>query len=397
MPTNKRRFEVIILGCSGGPISGKTCSFLLKPADVETVDIIQSDEDNGCLLALDAGSGLSNILDILDSKDKCTSFQLSNASYLLDLYPVSDSDNGNNGDAYRISDYLNLENMLLRIPFQSADSKSLNKSNYQIADLLLNKINGYLITHSHLDHVCSLVINSPGFTKKKEVYGLESTIEPIRKDLFNNSIWPDLVSMGIISLNYLEHNQPSRMISPRYEVTAFRLSHGKLCQDNRRFISSAFLITDLKYDYSMLFFGDVESDLCSGIDYNLFVWGKIAPLIRDDKFNTIFIECSTVDKPGPLYGHLTPSNLIYELLNLRKSIVCLDNTSISNLSYDDPYFQHLKVQPLRGLNVIIIHVKETTDNVNPRTLILEEVEILNKTHHLQINFSIGLSGISLLL
>ncbi|TID21920.1 hypothetical protein CANINC_003404 [Pichia inconspicua] len=404
MPHNRKLFELVILGCSGGPISGKTCSFLLKPTDVKTIDLINGNKEaKDSFFALDAGTGLSSILSMLDTKGK-EELNTIVSSFLLNLYPnctdVTDSKE-------TIYEFIDTRNMEIKSPFQDIeeidvwkgnDTARSNKqlSNYQISDILLNSINGYLITHSHLDHVCSLVINSPSFKKKKSVFGIPFTIDSIQKNLFNDEIWPDLVSKELIDLHKIKPEVRYTNISTRYSITAFELSHGKK-SDGTRYLSTAFLINDVKEDYNLLFFGDVESDLSSGTEMNSKVWNHVSPLINDDKLNSIIIECSTVDIPPPLFGHLIPTHLINECLNLRKKCIDLLNKSSKKLLPDDDFYRDYKEQPLEGLNMIIIHVKETLDNVNPRKLILKILKDLNIKYNLKIHFTIALSGISLLL
>lgn len=395
MPTNKNLFELTILGCSGGPISGKTCSFLLKPTDVSYNSIINGDNDS--FLAIDAGTGLTSMVNILKNKNEYLK-----SSFLLDLYSKNVENSELNPIVGLISTYINTNNLTLKTPFEDLvifnQQESEKKSNLQIADKLLNSINAYLITHSHLDHVTSLVINSPAFSTRKIVFGLKSTMDSIHENLFNGIVWPDLVLMNIISLNSMETNKTNSSISQRYSITPFQLSHG-IKQNKERYISTAFLINDLKFNYNILFFGDVESDIISNCNYNLIIWKYISPLIINDELNSIIIECSTVDKPPPLFGHMIPSNLIYEFSILRKQCIDLKfpHIKFQNLNHDNETYKKFDYQPLDGLNVIIIHVKETLDDINPRYLILNKLNSLNLNFNLKINFTMALSGLSFVL
>lgn len=394
MPTNKELFELTILGCSGGPISGKTCSFLLKPTDVTYTSIINGDDDS--FFAIDAGTGLTSMVNILKNKDEYLK-----SSFLLDLYSKNVQNDQIDPVTGLISTYINTNNLSIKTPFEdliNLNGKSDRKSNLQIADKLLNSINAYFITHSHLDHVTSLVINSPAFSTPKNVFGLKSTMDSIHENLFNGIIWPDLVSMDIVSLNPMEINKTNINLSKRYNITPFQLSHG-MKSINERYISTAFLINDSKFNYNILFFGDVESDITSNCKYNLTIWKYISPLIINDELNSIIIECSTVDKPPPLFGHMIPSNLIYELSILRKQCIDLKfpHIKIQNLSYDDETYKNFDYQPLNRLNVIIIHVKETLEDINPRYLILNKLNALNSNFNLKINFTMALSGLSFVL
>ena len=411
MPTNKKHFELIILGCSGGPISGKTCSFLLKPSDMPNTKLLDDTCKTKNLLALDAGTGLTSIVDILNREGK-EKLDYLKSSFLLELYPntfnvsregdVKDNENDNQVVKESIHHYIDTSNLDIKLPFYELGEIQSELTNYQITNKILNAIDGYFITHSHMDHISSLIINSPAFRSPKCIYGLHPTIDSIRKNLFNGSVWPDFVSMGIVNLTTMKPQISYDDICERYSIKAFEVSHGECSLENDsdsagRYPSTAFLITDNKFDYNMLFFGDVESDHSSNCHYNSKIWETISPLIINDRLSSIVIECSTVDMPPPLYGHMSPTNLVYEMLALRKHCVDYANgNDRETYGANDEYYRMQDMQPLDGLNVIVIHVKETVDKVNPRYLILRQLKLANEQHNLKIHYSIALSGLSLI-
>ncbi len=59
----------------------------------------------------------------------------------------------------------------------------------------LKKIDQVFLTHSHLDHVCSIafMVDAVGALREKPlvVYGIRETIEALKAHIFNNVIWPD--------------------------------------------------------------------------------------------------------------------------------------------------------------------------------------------------------------
>jgi cAMP phosphodiesterase len=59
----------------------------------------------------------------------------------------------------------------------------------------LKKIDYLFLTHSHLDHICSLpfILDKVGVHRAKplRVFGIEATIHALKTHIFNNTIWPD--------------------------------------------------------------------------------------------------------------------------------------------------------------------------------------------------------------
>jgi cAMP phosphodiesterase len=59
----------------------------------------------------------------------------------------------------------------------------------------MQKINTVFLTHSHLDHICSLplMLDTVGVhrTKPLRVFGIAATIHALKTHIFNNTIWPD--------------------------------------------------------------------------------------------------------------------------------------------------------------------------------------------------------------
>ena len=64
-----------------------------------------------------------------------------------------------------------------------------------IAISALQKIDTVFLTHSHLDHICSLplLLDAVGVQRSKplRVYGIAPTINALQVHIFNNVIWPD--------------------------------------------------------------------------------------------------------------------------------------------------------------------------------------------------------------
>jgi cAMP phosphodiesterase len=58
-------------------------------------------------------------------------------------------------------------------------------------------VSTYLITHPHLDHISGFVINTASFqhtSRPKRLAALSTTIDAIKTHIFNDVIWPNMVS-----------------------------------------------------------------------------------------------------------------------------------------------------------------------------------------------------------
>lgn len=386
MPTNRRIFELTILGCSGGPLSDRTCSYLLKPSRIQYNEILTTDNrkiSHNCVLAVDAGTGIASISDILKYND---SNKLSD-NILIGAYDKDVS------EYERCHFYQNLENLTLSHPFKNLMK---NSTTYQVAWKILNTISGYLITHSHLDHTSGLIINSQSFNSTKHVYGTKESMDILKDSIFDGRSWPDMVKINIVKLHVLQQSCPSKQLNDFYNIVCSPVAHGRM-DNGKTYMSSAYLVTDRSTDYSILIFGDVESDKSSSENYNKNIWRSIAPLILQDKLSTIVIECSFPNKPPPLFGHMTPRFLINELLVLRK--ICIDQETMSSAKRESvsplsSLYTESALQPLKNINILITHVKEMPMAQNPRTLIFDQLNELNKCYRLGINFTIVLPGLS---
>ncbi|PSR75281.1 cAMP phosphodiesterases class-II-domain-containing protein [Coniella lustricola] len=86
--------------------------------------------------------------------------------------------------------------------------------------------------------------------------------------------------------------------------------------------SSSYFIRDVETGVEVLIFGDVESDSISMHPRNLHIWQEAAPKVAEGKLKAILIECSYDDsRPmDRLFGHLTPSFLIEEMMVLANEV-----------------------------------------------------------------------------
>ena len=200
--------------------------------------------------------------------------------------------------------------------------------------VLRRYIKGYLISHSHLDHLSGLIINSPEDTIKN-IYAFADCIETFITRCLTWKIWanfadevetPQLKKYHYKALNPSEETP---IENTEMTVKAFPLSHSNLT-------SSAFLVKS-QNNY-ILYLGDVGPDEIEKSHSLELLWQAIAPLIKEKKLKAIMIEVSFPDEQPDktLFGHLTPRWLMKEMDDLEK---------LSGKG------------SLKGFNVVITHVK----------------------------------------
>lgn len=299
-------FQVVVLGCSGGPRECNLSSYLV------------SGLHHNEWICLDAGSLLTGI-DLAVEKKSLEHVSFSNP----ELIPS--------------------------------------------AEMLLEHLKAYLISHAHLDHIAGLVLNSQSDTQK-HILGIDPTIDNLRDFIFNGRIWPNYGDEGDepILKKYHYVRLPLHVMKPipdtSMQVETFLLSHP------RGYPSTAFLI-EYQGNY-LLYFGDTSSDSLETEKHLTRIWKRIAPLIQENKLRGIFLECSYShrDADSVIFGHLDTKLMMLELDHL---------ASIAQTS-------------LKGLNVIVTHRKESLRKKDhPFPVIEQELAEMNK---LGINFILPTQG-----
>lgn len=213
-------------------------------------------------------------------------------------------------------------------------------------------IQGYLISHAHLDHVAGLVAASPD-DSRKPIYALPSVHEVLQQHVFNWAAWPNFADRGKAPqlqqyrAQDLTPGQPMAIDNTGMRVTAFPLSHGGV-------ESTAFLIE--KDDDALLCFGDTGPDAVERSPRMRDVWQAVAQKVQQRRLRAIIVETSYAD-PRPehlLFGHLTPNWLL-------KSLRELDALAGG--------------QALVGLPVVIGHIKfSLKTGEQPEQLILQQLQ-----------------------
>lgn len=225
------------------------------------------------------------------------------------------------------------------------------------AEQVLRKyIKGYLISHSHLDHLSGLIINSPEDTAKN-IYAFSDCIETLKTRYFTWKSWANFADEGetpqLKKYHYkvLNPGEEIPIENTGMTVKAFPLSHSNLT-------SSAFLVKS-KANY-ILYLGDVGPDEIEKSHNLELLWQAIAPLVKGKKLKAIMIEVSFPDEQPDktLFGHLTPRWLMKELDELEK---------MSGAG------------SLKGFNIVITHVKPPQSSIER---IKKQLAVENK---LQLN------------
>ncbi|HTK19100.1 MAG TPA: 3',5'-cyclic-nucleotide phosphodiesterase, partial [Mucilaginibacter sp.] len=172
--------------------------------------------------------------------------------------------------------------------------KAVEKGVFNIpAEQVLRRyIKGYLISHSHLDHLSGLIINSPEDTTKN-IYAFADCIETFKTRYFTWKSWANFADEGetpqLKKYHYkvLTTGEETPIENTEMTVKAFPLSHSNLT-------SSAFLVKS--QDNYILYLGDVGPDDIEKSNKLELLWQAIAQLIKEKKLKTIMIEVSFPDE-----------------------------------------------------------------------------------------------------
>ena len=216
-------------------------------------------------------------------------------------------------------------------------SKAFNIPTEQV---LKQYIKGYCISHSHLDHLAGLIMNSPEDTTKN-IYAFAGCIEVFKNNYFTWKSWANFANEGEApALNKYHYSvlTPGTTIpiaNTEMELTAYPLSHSNLT-------STAFLLKS-KDDY-LLYLGDTGPDEIEKSQNLNKLWQTIAPLVKSHQLKAIMIEVSFPNEQPDksLFGHLTPKWLMQELAVLGN---------------------YCGADALKSFNIVVTHVKPPVDHI----------------------------------
>ncbi|GAA5833377.1 hypothetical protein JCM11251_003477 [Rhodosporidiobolus azoricus] len=350
-------FELLVLGCGGGPIETNLSSFLVKPYSGKWTD--------GCT-GIEGGSTIGALSSLIERNP-----------YAFEGFGLEIGVDANELEA--AADLTQGEQTLIGVGREGG-----GKAAAKVWDL----ISCFAITHAHLDHIAGLIISSAACRPPpKPVYGIKRTIENIEK-LMDGGVWPmlggwdDSVTIGrAYHYKHIPTPTPAPLpLSPHLSFHAFPLSHGldpsafrrkreaesssspapslnghahsnKPC--NECYDSTAFFVKEEQTGKELLFFGDVEPDSISKRGLNLAVWKVAAPKIAAGKLSVMFLECSypSSQPASLLFGHFSPPYILEEMVILA-SLVTEERVRAGldrKLAEKDP---------LDGVIVVIQHIKD---------------------------------------
>jgi ribonuclease BN (tRNA processing enzyme) len=171
------------------------------------------------------------------------------------------------------------------------------------------KVKDVFISHSHLDHTCSLpflVDNNfaaPGFSVR--IYAIHEVIRALKTNLFNNQIWPDFTCLPndltpVLKLIEIPEEKPVEVAG--LKIRAVRVTHSVP--------TTGFIVEDEK----------VALAFSSDTGPTERFW-KLANETR--KLRAVITEVSFPDEQQTLAdisGHLTPRTLAGELQKLDRDV-----------------------------------------------------------------------------
>lgn len=210
------------------------------------------------------------------------------------------------------NDYVCLDAGTLHYGIEKAISNKV--FSISAGEVIRKYIKGYCISHSHLDQISGLIINSPD-DSTKTIYASPDCIETLKTHYFTWESWANFTDEGEAPLLKKYHykillpDSVTSITNTQMTIQAFPLHHSNL-------LSSAFLVNS--NDRYLLYLGDTGEDENEKSDDLHKLWQAVAPLIQQRKLKAIFIEASFPDEQPAnlLFGHLTPQLLMKEMNDL---------------------------------------------------------------------------------
>ena len=188
----------------------------------------------------------------------------------------------------------------------------------------LKKIDYLFLTHSHLDHICSLpfILDTVGVNREKPllVFGIEPTIEALKVHIFNNVIWPDFSKIPLkekpcLAFEVIDIGQTITV--DKVSITALPVKHS--IPANGYWIDSG--------DGALVFSGDTGPSMAFWNAVNAKVneieaKREMSKGIGKDYLRHLIIETSFTNAEhelAKLSGHYHPQSLATDLENLNSN------------------------------------------------------------------------------
>jgi 3',5'-cyclic-nucleotide phosphodiesterase len=236
----------------------------------------------------------------------------------------------------------------------------------RVGHVLRHEIRGYLISHPHLDHLSGLIIASPD-DSPKPIYALPSVNAEIARSYFRPGPWSNFTDrgaeprLGKYHVEDLKAGVATPLAGTAMTVTPFPLAHGGM-------ESTAFLVEHGRD--ALLCFGDTGPDAVEQADNLQRVWTAVAERVRTKRLKAIVIEVSFANDRADdkLFGHLTPRHLLAELRRLE---------GLAGKG------------SLKGMPIVVAHIKYALSGVQPQAQILSE---LNAGNDLGVRFVVPEQG-----
>jgi len=205
------------------------------------------------------------------------------------------------------------------------------------ANVLLNHIDAYCISHPHLDHIMGMMLAAP-FDNHKTILASEATIDALMDHVFLSPLWGNFTTEGNLNgkwdLRRMKEKEWNTIPNNSMKIKYYSLCHS--CPNE----SSAFLLQN--DDAYLLYFGDTGADRIENSNKLEVIFKDIAPLVQENKLKAVFLEASfpNMQNNQHLYGHMK-SELIEEELKNLSILVDSENPD----------------QALKGIKLFITHIK----------------------------------------
>lgn len=234
----------------------------------------------------------------------------------------------------------------------------LNSKNVIDAGNLLNpleektaNIENIWLTHSHLDHISDIAYVLDNYfslrSKTLNIMALPETIEVLKKNMFNDEIWPDFSKINLLNSEQKALSYTPIEFEKEYSIGANETI--KAFQTDHTVPSCGYIYK--KKDRAIIITADTYS-----------LENMISHVDNDDSIKAIVVECSFSSKMEKLAKdskHLTPKILFQELQSLKRDDLIL-------------YINHIKPS---YLEIVTYEIEQYKGKFNP--IILKDLDIID--------------------